>query len=252
MRQGLKNYLRVQRSDVLIEFISDEKNQMNDIVGEISSIIVERNNKEDMIALASVVKGSNLEKIKRIAIDRKDIDFIVRLATVPNMDWNDLEDAMIAILLEKQEKREGIPSDELYMATIFYKNILDADISKIENIMLQSENYSAMACFVSNVPGAHIEKFEQVVLATGRVRVLRQWKELVEFVSPRFDRKLEELEHDFNKNINFLKNWMEHNEETDERWQTVERISSEILSSKKAEQPAKPSRQKLFPFWKRK
>ena len=157
-----------------------------------------------------------------------------------------------AHILEKQKKREGIPSDELYMATIFYKNILDADISKIENIMLQSENYSAMACFVSNVPGAHIEKFEQVVLATGRVRVLRQWKELVEFVSPRFDRKLEELEHDFNKNINFLKNWMEHNEETDERWQTVERISSEILSSKKAEQPAKPSRQKLFPFWKRK
>ena len=78
MRQGLKNYLRVQRSDVLIEFISDEKNQMNDIVGEISSIIVERNNKEDMIALASVVKGSNLEKIKGIAIDRKDIDFIVK------------------------------------------------------------------------------------------------------------------------------------------------------------------------------
>lgn len=252
MRQGLKNYLRVQRSDVLIEFISDEKNQMNDIVGEISSIIVERNNKEDMIALASVVKGSNLEKIKRIAIDRKDIDFIVRLATVPNMDWNDLEDAMIAILLEKQKRRDSITNDELYMATIFYKNILDADISKIENIMLQSENYSAMACFVSNVPGAHIEKFEQVVLATGRVRVLRQWKELVEFVSPRFDRKLEELEHDFNKNINFLKNCMEHNEETDERWQTVERISSEIFSSKKAEQPAKPPRQKLFPFWKRK
>ena len=152
MRQGLKNYLRVQRSDVLIEFISDEKNQMNDIVGEISSIIVERNNKEDMIALASVVKGSNLEKIKRIAIDRKDIDFIVRLATVPNIDWNDLEDAMIAILLEKQEKREGIPSDELYMATIFYKNILDADISKIENIMLQSENYSTFYTFRITVP----------------------------------------------------------------------------------------------------
>lgn len=252
MKQGLKNYLKIQRSDVLIEFISDGKNQTPDIVDEIANIIVERNNKEDMIALASIVKGSYLEKIKRIAINRKDIDFIVRVATIPNVDWKNLEDAMIAILLEKQEKREGIPSDELYMTTIFYKNMLDADISKIENIMLQSENYSAMACFVSNVPGAHIEKFEQVVLATGRVRFLRKWKELVEIVSPKFDRKLEELEYDFNKNINFLKNWMEHKEEADERWQTVESLSSKVLPPKEAEQSSKPPRQKRFPFWKRK
>lgn len=252
VKQGLKKYLSYQQSEVLIEFILDKKNQTPDIVDEIAKLIMERKNKEDMVSLASIVKGSNLEKIKRIAIERKDIDFIVKLAMIPNMNWKDLEESMLAIFLEKKEHHIKITNEELYMATIFYKNVLDADISRIESIMLESRNYSAMACFASNVPRAHIEKFEWVIIQTGCVQVLRKWKELVKSVSPNFNQALERLELEFKKNINELQDWVDHKEEADERWQTVERISSEILSPKEAEQHAKSSHQKRFPFWKRK
>lgn len=198
--QVVKETLETAYSESLVQFLSMKRYQKEPYISLVEDVLIKREDISSLLEVARKVKGVHLDKIGKAVVQSKSISYMLRFSDIEYVNWKEMEQGIFDTIEVKIQK-QTITTEDFQLMTIFCKNHIEADAERATSLLLQTNDFVAMLCFVTNVRNARPELFEEKVLQQNNMELMYTWKETMIFVSPQFLHELRDQEQKRTENV---------------------------------------------------